>query len=253
MISALRNLSTFNFRKVNYSEWRQAFLAQIKQRHCLLCDGNHQESHGICKPCLADLPWLIWSCQLCGIQLPADTGTAVCGQCLRHPPLFDYCQGLFHYDFPIREVITSFKFRNKIWFARPLGELLADRILQHYHQLPDHILVPPLHKQRLRERGFNQALEIGRIVSRRTGIPLAHKALVKTRPTAHQSGLTAGQLAKNLRGSFEVRESFAHRHVLLIDDILTTGHTAQEIARVLKKAGADRVDVFCVARTPPPA
>jgi len=253
MISALKNLSTFNFSKVNYSVWRQAFLAQFRQRHCLLCDDNHQETHGICSPCLTDLPWLNTGCQVCGIQLPTEAGNTTCGQCLREAPLFDQCIGLFHYDFPIREVIGQFKFRNRLWFARPLGDLLAQRIQQHYQtRLPDCILVPPLHKQRLKERGFNQALELARIVSRHTGIPLARKALVKTRATARQSRLPAKQRAQNLRGSFQVQGDFQHRHLLLIDDIVTTGHTAQEIARVLKKSGAIRVDVFCVARTPRP-
>lgn len=253
MISAQGKLSTFKSLKVNCSEWLQAFLAQIRQRHCLLCEATHQESHGICGPCLADLPWLGKSCRYCGLQLPEDSHSDICGQCLHQPPLFDQCAGLFHYDFPVREIITQLKFHNRLWFVPPLGELLAARIRQHYgSQRPDWIVVPPLHKQRLRERGFNQALELARIVSRRTGIPIASRALVKIRETPRQSQLKAQERAKNLRGSFGVKRSFPQMHLLLIDDIVTTGHTAQEITRVLKKAGAARVDLFCIARTPSP-
>lgn len=254
MINTTANLSTFKLLKVNYSSWYRALLAQLRRRHCLLCDDSHQEPHGICSPCQQDLPWLHFSCPVCGIQLPPEANHTPCGQCLREPPPYDQCLGLFHYEFPIREIIGHFKFRNRIWFARPLGTLLAERIQQHYQlHRPHFIVVPPLHKQRLKERGFNQALELARIVSKHTGIPVAPKALVKTRATAHQRGLTAGQRAQNLRGSFQVQGNFQDRHLLLIDDIVTTGHTAREIARLLKKSGATRVDVFCVARTPRPA
>src|SRR5690606_7948310 len=251
MISTPQKLSTFLKQKVNGSTWLQDILRQARARQCLLCAGTHQDRCGFCPGCQADLPWLQHGCRICGVPLPWPDAS-LCANCLQQPPCFDRCEGLFHYAFPVQEILAEFKFRRKIWYAPPLGKLMV-RHLQARADSPRHdLIVPtPLHSSRLRERGFNQALELAKRVSRGCGIPLDHRLLEKVRATAPQSSLSARERATNLRLSYRARGRIEGARVLLIDDIVTTGHTADELSRVLKQAGASYVEVLCVARTPP--
>lgn len=212
---------------------------------CLLCGAPGSAGLDLCAGCAAEIPPPGPACRLCARPLP-QPGT--CGACLRHPPPQARTLAPFPYAGAVRELITGLKFRHQLAHARLLGALLA-RELEGNPERPDLILPVPLHPARLRERGFNQALEIGRPIGRRLGIPMDHRAGQRLRDTPHQMGLHERERRRNVRGAFEVDGAVAGRHVALLDDVITTGSTAAELARALLRAGAERVDVWAVART----
>lgn len=253
MIRAANKLSTYLSDKVNRSIWIKDVRSALSTRHCLLCLASHRDPLGICPPCQADLPWLRRGCERCGLPLPNPTDAHICAACAGSAaPPFDRCEGLFHYEFPIRELISAFKFQGQLWHARPLGGMLAERVAQwDAGRRPDLILPTPLHPRRLRERGFNQAQELARVVSRRLGSPMNPRALIKVRATAAQSQLSKREREDNLRNAFKVMAQLDGCRILLIDDIVTTGQTATEISRALRDAGAGRIEVLCIARTSP--
>jgi ComF family protein len=211
---------------------------------CLLCLGASEEV--VCAACAATLPRITNACARCAIPLSLS-GT--CGACLQHRAAFDDARALFEYRFPLDRLVQRFKFSGDLatgeWLARRLADELADANAEA-------LVAPPLAATRLRERGFNQALEIAKVVSRARGIPLFANALRKVRETEPQPGLTRAQRSRNLDGAFRSERRFEGLHVCIVDDVLTTGATADALARVLKEAGARRVSVWAVARTPAP-
>jgi ComF family protein len=146
-------------------------------------------------------------------------------------------------------LVTGLKFHARMNHARLLGELLAQALERIEDPLPELVVPVPLHPARQRQRGFNQALEIARIPARRLGIRLADDRVLRRLPTSPQSGLDATARRRNIRGAFAVRGDIDARHVALLDDVVTTGSTAAELARALTRAGAMHVDVWAVART----
>ncbi|MGH8722110.1 MAG: ComF family protein [Burkholderiales bacterium] len=172
-----------------------------------------------------------------------------CGRCQRRPPPFDRAICAFDYAFPVDRLLQALKFRGALVYGRVLGELLAARIAAAALALPGVIVPMPLHRSRLGERGFNQACEIARPVSRRLGLPVDTGGVFRARATLEQTHLNARERRTNLRGAFTARRKDWPGHVAIIDDVLTTGSTAGELASTLKKAGVRQVDVWCVART----
>lgn len=220
---------------------------------CLLCgERSPRGSHiDLCPDCAGDLDVIHRACRRCGIPMRGGVGDdGLCGRCQRHPPAFDRCFAPYAYDDSIGHLVTRLKYGQKLACARLLGAMLADRILAGDQDLPPILIPVPLHPARMRERGFNQAVEIGRAVSRRTGIPLDAGIVRRTRATPSQVGLPRRERLKNLRGAFEVSRAPGWRHVALLDDVVTTGSTASEIARMLKASGVQTVSVWAVARTP---
>jgi len=193
-------------------------------------------------------------CVRCALPLAEEVGaTAMCGRCINKAPAFDYAYSLFRYEDDIIRLIHQLKFSEKISYARSLGELLLLMIraeLPNVKQLPDCLLPVPLHPARLRQRGFNQSIEIARIISRRLQIPIEYDAVIRQRKTTSQTGLDAQQRQKNIRDAFEVATEIKAKHILIIDDVMTTGATVNELARLLKKYNVTRVGVLSVARAP---
>lgn len=144
-------------------------------------------------------------------------------------------------------LLTGLKFRADYKNARLLGLLLAEH-LQKTAEKPDCILPVPLHKARYRQRGFNQAIEIARTVSKELHIPLDLNTCLRHRDTPHQTELSAKQRRKNLKNAFSIIKPIQARHIAILDDVMTTGTTVHELAAVLKKAGVSRVDVWVCAR-----
>jgi ComF family protein len=211
---------------------------------CLLCLGAADDL--VCEPCAHALPRLACACTRCAVPLAHE---AVCGACLRQPLAFDAARAAFEYRFPLDRLVQRFKFSGDLaagrWLARELDRALQDASA-------DALVVPPLAPSRVRERGFNQALEIAKIIARAHGIPLLAHALVKSRDTPPQPGLTRAQRGRNLASAYRCERRFDGLHVAIIDDVLTTGATADALARVLQGAGARRVSVWALARTPAP-
>jgi ComF family protein len=221
------------------------FLSQFPQawtgRDCELC-GAPGGRDFVCAGCAADLPPLGEHCPRCALPNPAG---AVCGACLRRAPHFDATFALWRYEFPCDRLVQSLKFRARLALAGSFGDRLALRSQAR----ADLVLPMPLHPRRLAARGFNQALEIARSLARRCGIALEARGVRRVKDTAPQTGLPYDRRAKNVRGAFACDLDLAGKAVVVVDDVMTTGATLDELARVLKRAGAARVENRVVART----
>ena len=217
---------------------------------CLLC-GAASGAAPICPDCEQELPALpACHCPLC---LDQTTHGERCGACQMHPPHFDQVMALYRYAFPVDQLVHQLKYAARLALARHWGRQLGaqlEQALARQHSAPASRILPlPLHPQRLAERGYNQSLEIARHLTVALGLPLDRHSLVKTRPTRPQAELALQARKANLKGVFECRANLAGEHVLLVDDVLTTGTTLDEAARVLKLHGAARVSACVVART----
>lgn len=220
------------------------FVRRAVAPSCLLCGGRSAGAL-VCVSCNADLPRLAPAhCDTCA--LPITEGTR-CGACLAHPPRYDHVCAPFIYAFPLDELVQGLKYRSMLAIAPLLGNAIASCL----DERPDMLIAMPLSDARLRERGFNQAHEIARHVARQCGIPLIAHACRKIRDTAPQTALPWKERAKNMRKAFVCDLSLPGRHVGVIDDVMTTGATLNEIARNLKQAGAARVTGLVAARTLP--
>ncbi|MCW5574502.1 MAG: ComF family protein [Burkholderiales bacterium] len=209
---------------------------------CLLCAAPAGRRN-LCEVCLGDLPWLdAAACRICAHPL-SDPG--ICGRCIAEPPHYDRIVTACRYAFPLDGLIQAYKYGGRLATGPALAALLLPRIRTR----PDLILPVPLTAQRLRERGFNQALELARIIGRKLNVPVDPGLCIKTRDTAPQTRLPWKTRRKNIRGAFVVLGSLDGRHVAVVDDVLTTGATLGEVARNLKRAGASSVTGYVIART----
>ena len=211
---------------------------------CLLC-GAGSAGSALCAPCTADLPWLPRNrCDVCATPLTSGT---ICGACLDRPPRFDRVDAVFAYRYPVDGLIHALKYRNRLAFARVLGEWLAQSVAFDV----DVIVPMPLAPARLAERGFNQAQEMARVVAAHSGVPLLSHACRKVVNTPPQAALPWKERAKNVRRAFVCDANLKGKRVAVVDDVLTTGATLNELSRVLRKAGAASISGWVVARTLP--
>lgn len=217
-----------------------------------LCPGcRRRVAHlGFCARCRDSIRPATHRCPRCA--QPFRSGPShLCGRCRDHPPSFDRVIACASYsgerpDTPLVQAIRHLKYRRDVSLARTLGEVLADQVPEGI--AIDSIVPVPLHKTRLRWRGFNQAVLLARPLEQRRSWHLDFDLLRRTRETAPQVGLDETERSRNLRGAFSVRSACRGRRVLLVDDVYTTGATANECARVLRRAGARSVDVLVLAR-----
>lgn len=209
---------------------------------CVLC-GAAASARGLCAGCWTELPWLRGpQCARCAHPLPVP---GICGRCIAEPPHYDAVVAACRYAYPAGELIQACKFGGHLAAATPLAAMLETVVSQR----PDVLVPMPLSAERLRTRGFNQALELARVLARPLGVPVDSRLCVKTRETPPQSRLPWKERRKNVRGAFVVQAALDGRHVAVVDDVLTTGATLDELARNLKRAGAATVTGFVVART----
>ncbi len=215
---------------------------------CFLCRGAAKKRL-LCEACDADLPRLRQAlCPRCALP---SAGAEVCGQCLAHPPHFDAARAALAYRFPADVLLQAFKFRGELTLAGFFAALLVERL--GAAPRADYLVPVPIAAARLRERGYNQALEIARQVARATGIRLAPGLCERVRDTPPQTDLPWSERAKNVRGAFRAPLALDGAAVAVLDDVMTTGATLGEIAATLKSAGAAHVSAWVVARTFPPA
>ena len=193
-------------------------------------------------------------CRCCALPLP-DDDAGLCAACIQRPPAIDRVIAPFLYEPHLGYIIARWKFQRE----RHLSGLLAELWLSAVEPPRDRdLLLPvPIHWRRLLGRGFNQATLLAMALQDRDPdlqpLPLPSRVLCRTRAAPAQSTLTAHQRAHNLRGAFALGASVKGQRIALIDDVMTTGATAEAIARLLKSAGATDVQLWCLARTPPPA
>lgn len=195
-------------------------------------------------------------CRQCALPLPTAGSHTVCGECLRHPPAFDATVTAADYAAPVDQLVLALKFGNRIPLAALMADTLRDAALQRQElPLPAQLMPVPLGPKRLVERGFNQALEIARPLSHRLGVTLAPRLLSRERETRAQSLLHPDDRHHNIRGAFIVSakalDLIGGTHIGVVDDVMTTGETLNEIAITLKRFGAARVTNFVFARTLP--
>jgi len=214
---------------------------------CVLCGAKGQASLCLCEGCLNELPFITQCCRTCGI--PLTKSTTHCGACITQPPPATYCMSLLHYQEPVDYLIKRMKYHNQLPIANSLGQLLIDKLQHSAEPLPELIIPVPLHPDRLQQRGYNQATEIARPISRALKIPLSIKDCVRTRNTVPQFDLPSNQRSKNMQNAFAITRPILAKHVAIIDDIMTTGSTVWALTHTLLKAGVKRVDIWVCART----
>lgn len=215
---------------------------------CVFCGARCRlQGHPICTPCHADLPWIDKACPRCARPVVADLPREVCcAGCQQDPPPFSAAVAPLSYSFPVDAAIKAMKFHRKLFYV----PAFVHTLMRSADKLPEGIdaLMPvPLHWRRQALRGFNQAAELCGPLCRRTGIPQI-SSVVRRRPTPYQSGLPARLRRGNLQSAFSVRGKVRARHVLIVDDVITTGETCRALAMVLRGAGVENVSVLAVAR-----
>lgn len=226
-------------------------IASIAQRLrlpaiCVLCNQYHQDRIAICLPCLQLLSPIGPACYHCALPLP-DKDFPVCGHCCKKKPHFDQAIAAYHFEEPLRTLLHEFKYHEGLYLCSFLATLITTAIPPE--ALKTQCLLPvPLHRKRLQQRGFNQAAELVKQLGRQLKIPYDLSHCKKIINTAPQAGLNAAQRQRNLRHAFTV-QPLPYQHVTLVDDLLTTGSTVNELAKILKQQGVNRVDVWCCART----
>ncbi len=250
-------------RRARRRVWVTALLDLVFPPFCPVCqrrlgEGRRDPLCGSCWDALERIapPY----CRVCGLPFshlspaeasPAPGGGHLCGRCRRRPPPFAYARSAARYGEVVREAVHAFKFGGRRALAAPLGDLLAEMDMASLPiEAPDLLAPVPLHPRRERERGFNQALLLARRVGRAWRLPVRSDVLVRTIATRPQTELAAEARRANVRDAFALRrpELAAGRHVVLVDDILTTGSTVTACALRLKEAGASAVGVLTVAR-----
>jgi ComF family protein len=217
---------------------------------CILCNRPGWGNLDLCSHCRDKLEKNRHACHRCALPLPATApARSLCGRCCRQAPPWERLQAPWLYRGGIAELIRELKFRQKLAAGRTLGLLLAGH-LEEMQELPQLLLPVPLHASQLGERGFNHAAEITRSLSRAIGIPWSSRRLLKARPTAPQHNLGRQARRSNLRHAFQYHGTAELRHVAVVDDVVTTGSTAMEITRTLKKGGVEKISIWALARTP---
>jgi ComF family protein len=214
---------------------------------CLLCGANGAGARDLCAGCAADLPCNSNACPRCAAPL-AISITELCGGCRVSPPDFDRAFVPFRYQPPLDALIKNLKFGGRLAHARLLGDLFAAALAERGGLLPDCIVPVPLHRLRLRERGFNQALELARAAAHRFQIPLRAMGLRRVRHTLPQTQLDARRRQINPLGAFALGDPLPGQRVALMDDVITTASTIVECARVLRTGGVTEIELWAIAR-----
>jgi ComF family protein len=213
---------------------------------CLVCGEAGAEGLDLCRHCRAELPWNQEACPRCALPLPAGSD---CPRCLLAAPPFGSAHAAFRYVFPIDRLLPRFKFHGDLASGALLATLLNWSL--DPAQRPQALLPVPLHRSRLRQRGYDQALELAKALAKETHLPLLDSRLRRCRRTQAQTELGAAARRQNVLGAFALAPGPPlPAHVALVDDVLTTGATAGECAHLLLDAGVARVDLWVVASAP---
>ena len=226
-------------------------------QNCISCDGKIKlEDHFLCAPCRGDIGFIRQPyCFQCGV--PADLSYAypheefVCGDCRQNPFYFDRARSLGFYDTVLRTTIHHFKYRKQMGVLAEMDLLLEKYFAENPGFCQGFTVSPiPLHFNKMKERGFDQAFLIARQVARVLKLPLEGGLLWRVKATSPQATMTRMERALNIKGAFEVNrpELVAGKNILLVDDVFTTGATVNEATKILKKKGAGKVHVFTLGR-----
>ncbi|MDF1760861.1 MAG: ComF family protein [Coxiellaceae bacterium] len=211
---------------------------------CLFCQQPGWYRTPICDTCHQLLPWLGVCCPQCANP---TSSTGLCGQCIKQPPSFDNTLACFNYQPPISHMITQLKFKQQLCYGQWITQLLIEKIKTN-NNLPEAIMAVPLHKKRIKQRGYNQAGIIAQTISNQLQIPCIQYSVIRHKATAAQTDLSAKQRQINLRHAFTINNKIDQKHIALVDDVMTTGSTLNALAALLKQQGVQRVDCYTIAR-----
>ncbi len=215
---------------------------------CILCGNRGIQYKDLCSYCYKDLLPNNSCCYRCAENFPINHSIPqLCGHCIKNSPAYDETHAPFIYQHAMRYLISQLKFNHQYKNARLLGTLLAEHVRKN-SELPELIIPMPLHKNRYRQRGFNQSYEIAKTVSRKLAIPLDAHCCSRVIDTPHQSQLSAKQRLHNIKNAFAITRPVQANHIAILDDVMTTGATSNELARMLKKTSISRVDIWVCAR-----
>lgn len=217
---------------------------------CVLCQGSGPPGRDLCEACERDLVRNPTCCVRCAQPLFRTRGPeSTCGRCSGARSVVDSSFVPYRYVYPLDRLIQRLKYGNTLSIARVLGELFAERRLELGSATVPQLIVPvPLGTRRYRDRGFNQAHELARCLARRSRIEIRGGLIERTRETQEQAGLPRRQRRRNVRGAFRLVRPLPATHVAIFDDVVTTGSTVNEIAKVLRRAGAKTIEVWAIAR-----
>ncbi|WP_077649616.1 ComF family protein [Salinivibrio kushneri] len=226
------------------THWRGKLLpSQCPVCHLSLDAAPESATPALCCAACWDAHYSYCLCQCCG--LPVPTPQARCGVCLSHPPAWDRLVAISAYEDPLPQLIHAFKYQQAFELAMPFARQLSERI---HHPAP--VLLPvPLHWRRRWQRGFNQSVHLAWALADHLDTQVADNVLVRHRHTAPQQGLSRQARLSNLKHAFAISGELPGSHVAIIDDVVTTGQTVSQLCRLLRRAGAETIDIYCLART----
>lgn len=231
-------------------------LHKLTGEPCLICLGSATTDCGVCNDCLDILPWQPPGCVRCAVTVPESICAApLCNRCSEEEPAFDRCHAVFSYESPIDSQIRQFKDFQGFRAARSLGELLAIQFRAHYQinsiEPPELLLPLPLHTGKIRRRGFNQANLLAQAIHRSTRIPVLADSCRRLPGHLAQRKLNAKNRLANIGHLFTQNNNTwltTGRRVAIIDDVITTGATARDIAGIFRQAGCKYIEVWALAR-----
>ena len=210
---------------------------------CFLCGGLGNKA--LCPACLADLPYQQNACNRCALPLEDEEH---CPNCQKYPVVFDRAKTVFVYEYPLNKMIQAAKYNQDLTILKILGHQMAQHLV--IDKLPDVLIPVPLHPKGLRNRGYNQALELTKIIAKYHNISYNYTACQCIKRKRKQSTLSAIERRENVKGIFQIKQIKPYwQHVVLIDDVMTTGATVNELATIFLQAGVQRVEVWCCARS----
>ncbi len=227
-------------------KWVRSITNWLLPRRCLLCAAPAGDAQ-LCSGCDADLSRIALACPRCAapVLTPGE-----CADCVRYPPAFEAAYAPLAYEGSVRYLLTQFKYHRRLSCGAPLAHAMLQSLRGRTGNMPQALIPVPIHPKRLRERGFNQSLELARPLGQALGIAVLPDVVRRVRATVPQNQLAEDERVANVRGVFALRaEAIVPKHVAIVDDVLTTGATVRELARILRKHGCERVEVWCAART----
>jgi ComF family protein len=234
----------------------------IFPRTCVLCGDSGANNIDLCLSCQKELPIITNACSQCGMELDnfqeasptKPCKTNICGACLKDPPPFDRTIAIFNYHSPIDQFIINLKFHKNLLYAAILGKLTAKSLeLCYEHCNKPEVIIPiPLHPNRLKERGFNQSLELFHPIAKKLHIPIDAYNWLRTKDTVAQSLLDGNERRKNIQHAFSCNRKYKtnpypYSYVAVVDDVFTTGATLREFCKTLRTAGIKKIDVWTCA------
>lgn len=232
-----------NWLKYNQKLNFDALLNKLFRQSCVLCGAKANGKISLCLNCLEDLPRAPNpQCPQCGLGTNGET----CGNCLNNAPHYDKTHALFSYTYPVDRIIQHYKYNNALFLSRTFGLLLKDGMIESDIDL---IIPMPLHPNRMQARGFNQSLEMGKVIAKHRNLKLDTTSCSRIKNTPPQSSLKPKDRIKNMNGAFDCQGTMSGMHIVLIDDVMTTGASLNALAKTLKQAGATKVSCYVIART----